>query len=324
VTRVRPASYASDVHDRNQLAAPDPNPFTQRDALFGAIQQEYGVTPPLALPLYGAAPHCNNRSLTDLGDYTIRGMVKRHMIFDPDHMSVVARKKALDLAQSLHYPGVVSSHSWSTPDAYPRIYRLGGFITPYAGDSTGFVDKWKQHLQWADPRYYFGFGYGADMNGLGAQGNPRGANATNPVTYPFTGLGGVTVNRQRSGQRVYDINKDGVAHYGLYPDWVQDLRKLAGNDIVTDMTRGPEAFLQMWERADGVSNDGCRDSRATKPAALIRGLRRGATTTYVLRHAGQPHTRLGTTYGYCATSRTGSTVRIKVVFGATGHLRRIV
>ena len=48
--------------------------------------------------------------------------------------------------------------------------------------------------------------------------------AKNPVTYPFTGLGGVTVSQQHSGQRVYDINKDGVAHYGLYPDWLQDLR----------------------------------------------------------------------------------------------------
>jgi len=87
----------------------------------------------------------------------------------------------------------VSSHSWSTPDAYPRIYKLGGFITPYAGDSTGFVEKWRKHLQWADPRYYFGFGYGADMNGLGAQGDPRGAGVANPVTYPFKGIEGATI-----------------------------------------------------------------------------------------------------------------------------------
>ena len=80
----------------------------------------------------------------------------------------------------------------------------------------------------------------------------------------------------------------------------------------------------MWERAYGVSNDGCRDARATKPAALIRGLRTGATTTYVLRHAGQPHTRLASTYGYCARSRTGALVRIKLEFGPTGRLRRIV
>ena len=270
-----PTAYPADVHDRNQAAAPDPNPFTQRDALFGAIQQEYGVTPPVALPLYGAAPHCNNRGLTDLGEYTIRGMVKRHMLFDPDHMSVDGRKKALDLVESIGYPGVVSSHSWATPDAYPRIYKLGGFVTPYAGDSTGFVEKWKKHLTWADPRYYFGFGYGADMNGLGAQGDPRGANAKNPVTYPFKGLGGVTVYKQHSGSRVYDINQDGVAHYGLYPDWLQDLRKLAGNNIVADMTRGPEAYLQMWERANGVRNDGCRDRRAIRGAGADPGPAQG-------------------------------------------------
>jgi hypothetical protein len=318
-----PAAYPADVHDKNQLAAPDPNPFTQRDALFGAIQQQYGVAPPVALPLYGAAPHCNNRGLTDLGAFTIRGMAKRHMIFDPDHMSVAGRKAALDLVESLHYPGVVSSHSWATPDAYPRIYRLGGFITPYAGDSTGFVEKWRKHLQWADPRYYFGFGYGADMNGLGAQGDPRGPHAKNPVTYPFRGIGGVTVHRQVSGTRVYDINRDGVAHYGLYPDWVQDLRKLAGNAIVQDMTRGPEAYLQMWERADGVGNDACRDPRALKRASVIRGLRRGATSTYVLRHAGQPHTRLGNTYGYCATGRDGSNVHLTATFSPAGRLRTV-
>ena len=126
--------------------------------------------------------------------------VKRHMIFDPDHMSVKARKTSLDLIDSLGYSGVVSSHSWSTPDAYPRIYHEKGFIAPYAGDSTGFVEKWKRHLTWANPKTYWGFGFGADINGLGAQGDPRPNAATNnPVTYPFTTLGGV--HGRPAGQR---------------------------------------------------------------------------------------------------------------------------
>ena len=73
------------------------------------------------------------------------------MIFDPDHMSVKARKASLDRTEELGYPGVISSHSWSTPDAYPRIYKAGGVITPYAGDSTGFVEKWEQHLDVGRP-----------------------------------------------------------------------------------------------------------------------------------------------------------------------------
>ena len=155
------------MHDKNQVAAPDPSPFSQRDGLFGAVQQLFGVGPPQVAPLYAPAPHCNELGLTDLGAYTIRGMIKRHMIFDPDHMSVRGRKASLSLLEKAGYSGVVSSHSWATPDAYPRIYKLGGFITPYAGDSAGFVDKWRKHMTWADPRYYWGFGYGADMNGLG-------------------------------------------------------------------------------------------------------------------------------------------------------------
>ncbi len=89
------------------------------------------------------------------------------------------------------------------------------------------------------------------------------------MTYPFTGYGGVTVRKQVSGERVYDINDDGVAHYGLYPDWWEDLEHVAGAQgpaIRDDMLRGAEAYLQMWERAEGVSNDACRQPSVAKKA----------------------------------------------------------
>ena len=65
--------------------------------------------------------------------HTIEGLAKRRMVFDPDHLSVKARAASMDVIDDLAYPGVISSHSWSTPDAYPRIYRLGGTIMAYAG-----------------------------------------------------------------------------------------------------------------------------------------------------------------------------------------------
>ncbi|MCW2825247.1 MAG: hypothetical protein JWQ91_2164 [Aeromicrobium sp.] len=308
-----------EVSDRQQLALPSAVP--EQDALFGAIA---GLYIPIKLPLYASGPHCNAKGLTTLGDHTIEQMAERKMIFDPDHMSVKARQASLDLSEKLDYPGVVSSHSWSTPDAYPRIYRLGGVIAPYAGDSAGFVEKWRKHLGWADPRYYFGFGFGADINGLGAQGSPRGADAAHKVTYPFKGLGGVTVRQQVSGQRTYDINVDGVAHYGLYPDWVEDLRKQGGQAIADDMARGSEAYLGMWERAVGVTNDACRDARAIKKERVIRGLRKGASVKDVLLEAGQPHARLGTTFTYCARSAKGKKVTRKVRFTSTGKVAKIV
>ncbi len=314
--RTCPSSYAPGVQDRDQTTLPaDGGLLGQRDSLFGAVAELTGLSVP-SLPLYAPTPHCNNRGLTGLGDHLIRAMAQRGMIVDPDHMSVKARQASLTLLERLHYSGVISSHSWSTPDAYPRIYRLGGVVMPYAGDSSGFVAKWRQHLRWADPRYYFGFGYGADINGLGAQGNPRGANAADKVTYPFTGLGGVTVRRQRSGQRIYDINVDGVAHYGLYPDWLQDLRQQAGPAITTDMSRGAEAYLQMWERAVGVTNDACRQSALARPRAAFARLAPGSTVRQVLLRVGQPHERLGSAFTYCT-----STGRVRLTFTPGGRLR---
>ena len=322
-----PEGYADGVHDREQHAAPqDPGFFEQRDGLFAAVAEVSGVRIPSA-PLYGAAPHCNERGLTELGEHLITRMAERGMIFDPDHMSVEARKSSLDLLEKLDYSGVISSHSWSTPDAYPRIYELGGTVFPYAGDSAGFVEKWRQHLTWADPRYYFGFGYGADINGLGAQGDPRGADVSNPVTYPFKGWGGVTVEQQRSGERVYDLNVDGVAHYGLYPDWLKDLELIAdeqkgdGRAITTDMQRGAEAYLQMWERALGVTNDACREPSLAKPVALFRGLDAGLSVRQVLMKAGQPHARLDDTFTYCAEKGGGDLTEVQLQFGRNGKLR---
>ena len=174
-----------DAHDKNQLTAAPEIDAEQQDALFGAIGHLFSATNLPALPLYPRPDHCNDRGLTTLGEHVIDGLAKRHMLFDPDHMSVKARDAALDQVEALAYSGVLSSHSWATADAYPRIYELGGYVAPYAGDSTGFVEKWRTHLGWANPGYYFGFGYGADMNGLGAQGNPRGAEVAESRDLPL-------------------------------------------------------------------------------------------------------------------------------------------
>jgi microsomal dipeptidase-like Zn-dependent dipeptidase len=312
-----PSTFGEGVHDKEQYAAP--REVSDRDPLFGAIMDVYGDSAPRP-PIYPGAPHCNQFGLTDLGKHTIEAMAKRHMLFDPDHMSVLARQASLGLVEKMGYPGVLSSHSWSTPDAYPRIARLGGFIAPYAGDSTGFVDKWRYHVGRADKRYYFGLGYGADINGLGAQGDPRGSHAKNPVTYPFKGLGGVTIRKQHSGRRVYDINVDGVAHYGLYPDWIEDLRHLAGDAIVKDMARGSEAYLLTWERALGIKANSCIGGSKVLPVRAFRDLPRGATTRRVLFAVGQPDARIGETFTYCARNASGSRTKVDVEFTKAGRL----
>jgi microsomal dipeptidase-like Zn-dependent dipeptidase len=204
------------------------------------------------LPVYPPPPNCNRLRLSDLGRHALDRIMANGMIFDPDHMGVYARQDSLTVLEEKGYPGIISSHSWSTEDATPRIYALGGMVTPYAGNSEDFVAKWRRiraiRASQTDNNYYFGFGYGADMNGFGSQGGP-----TNSVTYPFQSYDGtVTFHKQRSGTRTYDINEDGVAHYGLYPDWIEDARKVAGTEgetLMQEMGRGAEAYLKTWERA---------------------------------------------------------------------------
>jgi hypothetical protein len=273
-------------------------------------------------PIYPAPPHCNAKGLTDLGAHLVNRMIDRGMIVDPDHLSVLARNQLIDVVKARDYSGIISSHSWSTPDAFPAIYKSGGFITPYAGDSTTFVEKWKKTKAMADPKFYFGFGYGADMNGFGSQGGPRGANVPNPVTYPFKSfVGDVTFDKQKSGERVYDINVDGVDHYGLYPDWIEDLRKLAGDEIIEDMARGAEAYLQMWERAEGVPAVKCRGAHLGFTARGLGGINLGADTERVLRSATQPRRRFPRTWTWCVEGDdkgTNGKARTAAVFTPEG------
>ena len=130
------------AHDREQVTAtgvPD-----DRDPLVGGILDAF--LPDDATPVtYPPAPHCNQRGLTPLGAYTLRRMVEKKMLFDPDHMSAIGRDQAMTVMESLDYPGVLSSHSWSDPTTIPRIYRLGGTVTPHEKSVEKFVDAWREH-----------------------------------------------------------------------------------------------------------------------------------------------------------------------------------
>ena len=140
------------------------------------------------------------------------------------------------------------------------------------------------------------------------------------MTYPFKGIGGVTVNKQTAGKRVWDINKDGVAQYGLYPDWIEDLTKVAGKDgdkILEDITRGAEAYLQMWERAEGIAPDSCRNADLRKTVSKVQSLiKPGMKTEKVMRKVGQPFTRSASTYGFCAKAPGQKNVTMTVTFSA--------
>ncbi|MGW3652796.1 galactose-binding domain-containing protein [Streptomyces sp. NPDC000878] len=198
------------------------------------------------LPTYDADAQCNTRGLTDLGEYAVRGMMKRKMMLEIDHMSVKATGQALDIFESESYPGVLSSHSWMDLNWTDRVYGLGGFISQYMHSSEEFVTE-AARTDALRTKYGVGYGYGTDFNGIGDHPAPRGTDTGTTVTYPFTSVdGGSVIDRQTTGSRTWDINTDGAAHVGLIPDWIQDIKQVGGADAVSDLFRGAESYLDTW------------------------------------------------------------------------------
>ena len=275
-----------------------------------------------AVPVYPPPPHCNALGLTPLGEFMVEQMIERGLMVEVDHTSAKSASRALTLAEEHNYSGVLSSHSWMDTHLRSRVYKLGGFIEPITSGAESFIEEWRQLRAAADPRFKFGIGFGADANGFHAQPDPRGAGQPNAVSYPFKSLDGrVTFDRQVSGQRVYDVNVDGVAQYGLHPDWMEQLRLLAGPAIGGDLMSGAEAYLQTWERAIGVPGPSC----LTPPPQLANTgfgplrLARGPDQT--LMAAGQPQRRAGNSFSWCADSAKAPGAdesSVAVVFDAGG------
>jgi hypothetical protein len=177
-------------------------------------------------------------------------MMKRKMMLEIDHMSVKAAGRAFDIFESESYPGVISSHSWMDLNWTERVYRLGGFIAQYMHGAEAFSAEAKRTDALRD-KYNVGYGYGTDMNGVGGWPGPRGADTPNPVRYPFRSAdGSAVIDRQTTGERTWDINTDGAAHYGLVPDWLEDIRIVGGKGVVDDLFRGAESYLDTWKASE--------------------------------------------------------------------------
>jgi microsomal dipeptidase-like Zn-dependent dipeptidase len=59
------------------------------------------------------------------------------------------------------------------------------------------------------------------------------------------------LSRSRAGRRDFDVNIDGVAHYGMLPDLMQDLRNIGMQpQTLAAMYRSAEDYIRVWERCE--------------------------------------------------------------------------
>lgn len=225
----------------------------------------------------GEAPggHANARGLTAAGVVLLLELWKRGILVDLDHMSALATGSALDLAERLAVP-VIASHcsfraitptrcdlglppgacsptlpheGMRTDDELRRLYRLGGMagvivrqadvlidssLVP-AGTAAGTAGAYLHAVEVVGSGA--AIGVGTDMNGMNQA--PRA-------------LGQVVPGRpQADGTKAWDIGVDGMAHYGLLPDLLQQWA-CDGVDERSSrpLLRSAEGYVATWKRAE--------------------------------------------------------------------------
>ncbi|HEX2173042.1 MAG TPA: membrane dipeptidase, partial [Dehalococcoidia bacterium] len=108
--------------------------------------------------------------------------------------------------------------------------------------------------------------FGSDLNGLEKMTAPRFGNdacardshsqisqpAATRVTYPFAGHRMTTTfGAMQAGTRTFDYNTDGFAQVGMYPDFIEDLKKIGlTNEEIDPLFLSADAFVRLWEKAE--------------------------------------------------------------------------
>jgi len=65
----------------------------------------------------------------------------------------------------------------------------------------------------------------------------------------------VKFKRQVTGKRTFDVNKEGMAHYGLMPDFIKFRQAQDPNLKLDSFFRGAEAYLRMLNRVERYHKD---------------------------------------------------------------------
>jgi hypothetical protein len=200
----------------------------------------------------GSTPGCNVRHLQPIGEHLIHGLIDRGMILNIDHLSYYTLVETLDVLEDRQYSGVISDHGWieNSLDIRNRIYALGGLVAR-GGSPSGAANNIAQ-LSEEMSAYPFatGVGIGTDVQGMCCQPN---SDSGVEISYPFTSYDGlVTFEQPTVGNRTFDYANEGIAHYGLYAEWMENLWQVDEDhpaDVMEIFMNSAETYLQMWERA---------------------------------------------------------------------------
>jgi len=205
---------------------------------------------------------CQTHGLTPLGEQLVGELMQRGMIVELDHLPQRSYQRAFELLEQADYPAVGTHGN----DNDGRLYDIGGISFREVGrchDPRQKGASWRGFRSRLDDviaaDLHPSLGFAFDLNGFARAPGPRfGPDASctteqqDPVTYPFTShAGDVTFTEPHAGERVFDYNTEGLAHIGLFPEYVHDAIQDAPSDAeVQALFRSAEGYIQLWERTE--------------------------------------------------------------------------
>jgi microsomal dipeptidase-like Zn-dependent dipeptidase len=210
--------------------------------------------PPMPPHCDSGTGHMNRKSLTPLGENALKEMMKLGLMIDIDHMSQKSANRALELAEAVEQGGYplnaghngprsvapTPNENQRTDEQLQKIADLGGMLGLGIAEAkpAEFIDAYQVARKEMRNRP---IGLGTDINGLVKGPQP----VPDSITYnsEFT--------RCTTGAKTWDYNVDGVAHYGMLPDFLRAVVTCPDGKIVNSaLNRSAHTFVQMWEKCE--------------------------------------------------------------------------
>jgi microsomal dipeptidase-like Zn-dependent dipeptidase len=182
--------------------------------------------------------------------------------------------------------GATKTETHRTDDQIARLLGLGGIVAPImprqeCNTTVNYAKRYGHALGLARsaPQIYGeehpGIAFGSDFGAMFHEPGPRfGSDAESckdsdvggplavrtRLDYGGSGFeifpGRGRFKKQETGDRDFDYNEDGLAHVGLLPDFMADLKNVGViEDDLDPLFRSAETYIRMWERIENCTPD---------------------------------------------------------------------
>ncbi|MCW5913175.1 MAG: membrane dipeptidase [Chitinophagaceae bacterium] len=212
--------------------------------------------------------HANAKGLTPLGTQAIIEMMNLGMMIDIDHMSQKSMESAIAISKlyglgkkdpngyplNAGHTGIRGNNNGTERNLFrpfvDSIIKTGGMIGVGTANSTpkkfiqAFMDIYKQSKQ------SLNLALGTDANGL--EPLPQATPGLNKDRFYSNFPLGIY---HRPNGEPWDYTKEGVAHYGLMPEFIKDVKESpnGGETVEKVLKTSADRFIRMWERCEMLS-----------------------------------------------------------------------